>query len=212
MPDHERAVLHYVSGATVKHVHKKFQKSATDSMFSNCHKGHIEYKCCRLLQNLRLPQGYAIEHTDDPNSLLEILRRQDHRKGLTIVLDDTFNFFTLLYLRLLKIQNFNNLQKFETKLMQMTIIHLKEDTELLDVWCNLFSHTANTSNCGVDGNTSTSDRNLSSDETLMEYELEKILVLDMFDKVLEYFCTVHSSDLISQYKDNVINKTKGISF
>ena len=112
---------------------------------------------------------------------------------------------------MLRIQNFSNLEKFKTKLLQMTIIHLKEDTQLLDVWCNLFSHTGNTCNCHVDCTTSTSERNFSSDETLMEYELEQILVLDMFDEVLQYFCTVHCSDLISHYKDNVINKTKGIS-
>ena len=211
LPDHERAVLRYVSGATVKHVHNKFQKSATESMFSNCHKAQIEYKCCRLLENLRLPQGYAIENTDDPKSLLEILRRQDHRKGLTIVCDDTFKFFKLLYLRMLRLQHVTNLQLFESKLMQMTVLHLKDDTELLDVWCNLFSHVGKTCKCQADGNTSTPENNLTSDETLMEFELEQILVVDMFDEVLQYFCTVHSSDLISQYKDNVINKTKGIS-
>ena len=75
---------------------------------------------------------------------------------------------------------------------QMTIIHLKEDTHLLDVWCNLFSHTGNACYCDVDGNTSKSERNLSSDETLMEYELKQILVLYMFDEVLQYFCTVLS--------------------
>ena len=46
LPDRERAVLCYVSGATVKHVHKKFQKSTTESIFSDCHFGCIEYKCC----------------------------------------------------------------------------------------------------------------------------------------------------------------------
>ena len=51
MPDHEKAVLHYVSGATIHKVTKDLKESAQGHMISNVQKAHIEYKCYQLLQS-----------------------------------------------------------------------------------------------------------------------------------------------------------------
>ena len=65
MQDHERAVVRYISGATVHYVHKKF-KNSTLKMTSQLHQAKVYYKCCKLLETLWIPEGYAFEHTSDP--------------------------------------------------------------------------------------------------------------------------------------------------
>ena len=70
MPDHKKAVLHYVSGATIHKVTKDLKESAKRHMISNVQKGCIEYKCYQLLLSLGIQEGYAIQYSNDPASLM----------------------------------------------------------------------------------------------------------------------------------------------
>ena len=74
MPNHEKAVLCFVSGATIHKITKDLKESAQRHMISNVQISRIEYKCYQLLQSLRIPEGYAIQYSDDPTSLMEIIR------------------------------------------------------------------------------------------------------------------------------------------
>ena len=110
MSDHERALLRYVAGATIHKVTKDLQHSASEDMIDNIHRAKIEYKCFQLLQSLHIPEGFAIESTDDPASLVEILRHQHHTRGLTIVSDAAFVFFKYLCAKIRTIQTFQYLE------------------------------------------------------------------------------------------------------
>ena len=66
--------MRYVAGATIHKVTKDLQHSACENMINNIHRAKIEYRCFQLLQSLRIPEGFAIESTDDHASLMEILR------------------------------------------------------------------------------------------------------------------------------------------
>ena len=86
MPDHEKAVLRYVAGATIHKVTKDLKECAQRHMVTNVQRARIEYKCYQLLQSLRVPEGHA-QYSNDPSSLMEIIRRQHNTGGRTIVSD-----------------------------------------------------------------------------------------------------------------------------
>ena len=48
-------------------------------------------------------------------------------------------------------------------------------------------------------------------QELLEYELEQCLIIDMLDKVLHYFASVHMSDMLSQYKDEKLSQKKSVA-
>ena len=145
MPDHEEAVLRYVSGATIHKVTKDFKESAQRHIISNVQKGHIEYKCYQLLQSLGLLEGYAMQYSDDPASLMEIIRWQHNTKGLTIVSDGVFAFFKYPCCKIRKIQTFHYLEKH-----RKTELQIKNDVQIIDFWCQLFQNRSSTCVCEED--------------------------------------------------------------
>ena len=134
MPDHERATLKYVSGTTIHKVTKDLCESAKSNMINQIHKARIEYKCYQLMQSLRIPEGFALEYTDDLASLKEILRRQHNSRGLTIVSDQAFMFFKYMYCKMKSIQTFEYLEKHRTEMLYHTKIQLKCDEKLKISW------------------------------------------------------------------------------
>ena len=209
MSEMERAILRYMAGVTIHEVTKNLQQSAHNHMITAMHCTKIEYRCCQLLERLRLPQGYALEHTNDPESLKEILHRQYKTQGLTIVSDEAFNFFKLLYCKVKSVQTFRNLEKNKYNLLCATEMHLQCNEDLKDLWCTLF-HTSE-DKCSCPDDLDLSNQSVNNDFQLLQYELEQSLVLDMFEKVLHYFCTVHLSDIVAKYKDTILSMTTQVS-
>ena len=106
-------------------------------MINKMHKARIEYKCYQLLQSLRIPEGFALEYTDDPASMSEILRRQHSSREITIVSDQAFLFFKNLYCRFKSMQTFQYLETHSTDVLYHTEMQLKCDEKLVDMWCIL---------------------------------------------------------------------------
>ena len=174
-------------------------------MVSHLSKVKINHRCCQLLETLCIPQGFALENTNDPGSLKEILRRQYQSKGLTIVSDEALTFFKVLYCKLKSLQTFKNLEHNKINLLQVTVLQL-QDVDLLDLWCNLFHQTKQDcteceSTCNVEVN----------DNTDLEYELEMSLILQLFEEVVHYFSRVHLSDILDKYKDTILQKKTQVS-
>ena len=84
-------------------------------------------------------------------------------------------------------------------------MHLQCDEDLIDLWCTLFHTTEDKCNCPDD--LDLSNQSVNDDFQLLQYELEQSLVLDMFERVLHYFCRVHLSDIVTKYKDTILSKT-----
>ena len=150
MSEMERAILRYMAGVTIHEVTKNLQQSAHNHMITAMHHAKIEYRCCQLLERLHFPQGYALEHTNDPESLKEILHRQYKTQGLTIVSDEAFNFFKLLYCKVKSVQTFRNLEKNKYNLLCVTEMHLQCDEDLIDLWCTLFHTSEDKCSCPDD--------------------------------------------------------------
>ena len=152
--------MRYVSGATIHEVSSKQCDAAQHNMVSHLSKVKINHRCCQLLETLCIPQGIALENTKDPESLKEILHRQYQSKGLTIVSDEAFTFFKVLYCKLKLLQTFKNLEHNKINLLQVTVLQLQQDVDLLDLWCNLFHQTKQDcteckSTCNVEVNDNT---------------------------------------------------------
>ena len=174
------------------------------------HQARIEYKCTQLIQSLQIPEGYAVKYTDDSASLKEILRRQHNTRGLTIVSDEAFTFFKYVYCKMKQIQTFQYLETHRKEMLQHTEIQLKCDEKVIDLWCILFSKPDECT-CKEDTQLEVVDNSQNLDVQMLDYELEQCLVLDMLDKVLHYFVSVHLSDTLGKYKDIVMQKKKTVS-
>ena len=159
----------------------------------------------------------------NPETLHEIARKQNARKGLKIVSDKTFNFLKLLDLKVKCMQTYKELQRNPINIQQYTILKLMQDIPLVEIWCNLFS--SNSSQHGSPTQESEETISQSSDsedeeseysyeceeDELLDYELEQSLILQLLEKVITYICSVHLSDLLGTYKDNKLEVKKGLS-
>ena len=96
---------------------------------------------------MHLPEGYALQHTNDPESLREDLRRQYQSKGLTIMSDQVYAFFKVLFCKVKTLQTFQQLEQNMKHLLSITEMHLKSDVQVLDLWLNLFIQPQEFCNC-----------------------------------------------------------------
>ena len=146
----ERSILRYICGASIHNVTSKFQESARNNLVGQSHEAKVEYRCTKLLQLLCISEGFAIANTEDPESLKEILHRQYKDKGLTIVSDDCFKFFKVVYCKLKKMQTFKHLARNTKHLLGVTEMHLKNDIQVIELWINLFSQAKESCTCEED--------------------------------------------------------------
>ena len=104
-----------------------------------------------------------------------------------------------------------------SNIRQETIIKLLQDTELVQLWCNLFSsNSCEHSGSLISGSDDDSDEEgeslqISEDQELLDYEFEQCLVLQLMEKVITYMSSVHLSDLLGTYKDNKLSVKKSLS-
>ena len=210
LTDTDRMVLWYVAGATIHNVASKLKETARLNTINHIYKAKIEFKCTQLLQSLRIPVGHTIESTSDPNSLLEILCRQHLNQGLTVVSDEAFDFFKVLYCKVNVVMNMKNLQAHKTDILKICEYNLKQDETLLEMWCNLFAPKYDSCKCSEDMKQSECVDD-ESEYDVIDYELEQCLVLDLFDRVVHYFASVQLSDKLDKYKDTVNHKEKEVS-
>ena len=141
---------------------------------------------------------------------MEILRQQHNSRGLTIVSDEAFVFFKYLHPKIKTIQTFQYLEIHHTQMLHHSVIQLQNDDKLLALWLQLFNSPEECI-CEKDTESEALENNMNFNEELMEYELEQCLVMDMLDKVLQYFASVHMSDMLSKYKDENLSKKKTVA-
>ena len=83
---------------------------------------------------------------------------------------------------------------------------------LLETWCNLFSSP--TSECIEEHfqhhttQENDDDSYESKGEEVLDFELEQIIVMQIFERVIKYFARVHLSDISSKFLDEQMGKKK----
>ena len=147
-----------------------------------------------------------LEKSAQPESLMEIIRRQGYKRCLTIISDDIFDFFKLLYVKLKSSQTFEHIKNNPKNVLQVTVEQLEFDQQLSETFCNLFSSYKSQCECMPKN---TCEEAFESDiDTVLDYELEETLILHIFHKVVLYMSKVHLSDLASKMLDTVLQKKK----
>ena len=72
--DIELNVLRYVSGACIHHISKHMKLSVKRKLLGNLHHAKVYYRAQRFLNSLHQPEGCIIQNSDEPETLLEIIR------------------------------------------------------------------------------------------------------------------------------------------
>ena len=133
-------------------------------------------------------------------------------QAMTIVTDETFDFFKLLYCKMKSVQTYKELAKNPINILHRTIAMLMADVTLVETWCNLFSPPND--DCVQEHNnrypTAENDDELfqSEGQEALEFELEQILVLEILERVIKYLTRVHLSDICSKFLDEKMAKRK----
>ena len=211
----EQNTLRYISGACIHVIRQKLKPDVRSHMVSKMDLAKVDFRCLQLLQMLQLPGGFSFPTVLQPETLQEIARKQYSGRHLTIVSDETFNFFKLMYCKMKCVQTYTELAKNPINILQRTIAILMADVTLVETWCNLFSPA--TDHCVQDHNNlyaTTENYNElfeSDDQEAFEFELEQMLVLDILERVIKYFVRVHLSDIRSKFLDEKMAKKKKYS-
>ena len=64
-----------VSGACIHHVSKHMKLSVERKLLGKLHHAKVYYRAQRFLNSLCQPEGFITENSDEPEMLLEIIRR-----------------------------------------------------------------------------------------------------------------------------------------
>ena len=115
-----RARIRYVGGYCIAKVRHKFVTKKATHRFSLKKKDSQEYekaKCAiDILNRLKQGEQSVFEKTDEPDSLLDISRRQNLNRGLTNIEDCVFKFFIQLTEKCLDILTNDNLNEMSGKM------------------------------------------------------------------------------------------------
>ena len=104
------------------------------------------------------------------------------------------------------LQNLKSIQLDPQRIFIHTINMLNQDVELISARFNLFTPPETLSEkCECVGVTESAE---ISTKELLELELDKTLILDLFEGVVHYFCKVHRAEKVTQLKDYIIQKPK----
>ena len=198
-------VLRYIAGTCLKYLSKKMQTACSRTLFGKTYKSKCFYKANQLLGHLCTTEQHLIETTTEPQSLLEVIRRQKIGGGLTFVTDEAFTFFKTIYLELKQLQSRSRFERNLSVLYHNTVQLLKTKVKLIEMWYSLFSTFECV--CPAQPEESQIEHEVHDD---MEYVLQETLVMELYDHLVEYFTKINISELIKKYLDEVVQKAKSV--
>ena len=128
----EQNTLRYISEACICVIWQKL--NVRTHMVNQIHVAKVDFRCLQLLQILQLPRDFSFPTVLHPETLKEIARQQYSGRHPTIMTDETFEFFKLLYCKLKSVQTYKELAKNPINILQRTILMLMADVTLLETW------------------------------------------------------------------------------
>ena len=178
-----------------------------NSIMSNTYKARIENRKHQLTSKLIGPQQQIHSESTEPESLLKII--QNDKGGFLYVTDETFTFFKLLLVKLKRMQNTLSVQwNAECSFLQ-TNLTLCSDIEILESWINLFKTSEDPSNCDCKLNEFQEEESDElSHSSLVEMQMDEVLILDIMEDVIFYFSKVHFAETVFKLKDFILEKPK----
>jgi len=125
-----------VAGYCLASLRKKYMKMQRTHVFSfsdDSQETYFESKCSIKILNLVKEDEHFLKcHTDEPNSLIDIERRQYASRGLTNVNDNMFKFFVSLTERILSILVYDNLMKYGKNIYNGCLESIIQDKSLYE--------------------------------------------------------------------------------
>ena len=199
LDDLDKSTLRYIAGAAIHAVRHKLEKMSVNSIMNNSYKACILNRKHQLtLKLIGSPQQIQSE-SKDAESLMKLL--ENDKGGLLYVTDDTFEFFKLLLIQLKHMQNILSVQWNKDNSFIMTMCTLARDLKIVESWINLFQTSEEASQCSCsEFDTSESEKQMST-ENLLQFEFDEVLILDILESVIHYFCKVHFTETVFKVKD-----------
>ena len=84
--------------------------SVERKLLGDLHKAKGLCRMHKFMTSLQQPEAFMLENSAQPETLSEIIRRQAYKRCLTIISDDVFQFFKLLYVKLKCAQTFQHIK------------------------------------------------------------------------------------------------------
>lgn len=203
-----KCTIRYIAGASLNSVAQKLKASVNNKLLHRFEEAKSGFRAVQILNTLRVPEAVLLEESCEPESLLEIVRRQGKTQGLTHVSDDCFKFFCKLYSEVDCLQNVQSIVSDPKNANSAAIQSLLENSELLQDWMSLFADQSSPCDC-IDESASEDESEMSNEmmvDEVLQFEVEQLLVTDMYEMAVQYFCRAHMSDVVSQYKFKIGKK------
>ncbi|KAL4217004.1 hypothetical protein ACF0H5_023460 [Mactra antiquata] len=145
-----KARIRYVAGYCVAALRKKYIKIQRSNMFSKVSHGQEMYTDAKwilyILNLLKEDESFLKAHTDEPDSLIDIERRQYASRGLINVTDNLYKFFIELTEKCMFLLAHENLMQYGKNMYNTCLEQIENDQCLYEKFVNVIvsSHSSQT--------------------------------------------------------------------
>ena len=130
--DTGKGVLRYMAGRCIHVLHRHLTQRLKKCLYSERKRAilkELDAETC-LVESLKVPYN----KTSQPETLMEIERRQYLSHGLTHISDEFLNLILDLESERLSINNTKGLHTYGSNILQWSLNHISKDSSLIDQW------------------------------------------------------------------------------
>ena len=204
LSERELVVLKYVASACIHSVGTKIKPAVENRLIGRIHEARIYHKAQKFLDSLHEPEVKITKYSSEPETLVEIIRRQVNKKALTFISYNVFEFFKNMYSLIKSVQNFDQIERNPGNILQDTVLFVEQNQMVVSSFCELFTTFSNTCSCSMEE----SNLEYKDMKNILQYKLDEALVLHIQYKVVLYMPKVHLNDITLKYLDTVVHKKK----
>ena len=137
-----RGKVRYVGGMCVAKMRYHYMNTVTRNLFSDKDQHKVDHakEIVDLLATLEMGP-HEVDFSSDPESLLQIARKQNLKMSLTHISDRVSDFFILATMKLQKLMTMANLKEHKDDLFFFIQKMINDDQQLNETWKSLFAST-----------------------------------------------------------------------
>lgn len=138
-----RARIRYIGGYCIAKIRLKLMNKKKALRYSKTVEGQQSYDdavyATRIVNKLKEDEQFIIGNSIEPESLLDITRKQNVNRGLTNISDELFNFFIKLSEVCLNLMSNENFNKYGSKYFESCKQEITENSELFECFSSVVS-------------------------------------------------------------------------
>ncbi|XP_060604284.1 uncharacterized protein LOC132757110 [Ruditapes philippinarum] len=184
------ARVRYVGGYYIAKIRHKYIQKKRSHMYKTDASGQALFEesvlAVSILDGLKLDEHHVISTTNEPESLLDVSRRQKGNRSLINISDELFHFFkklTEICLSLLIDENFN---KYGGNLFEHIRTEIMEKSDLYNQFCEVVDISIN--------------RNEEFDSETVNKELRNKQISNVYKKIIKLFLMV----MVNQFRKDIL--------